>query len=440
MTSKASFFLAFRYLRPKRSFISVITLISILGVMLGVGVLVAVMSIFKGWQVEFRQLLLGFEPHMVLMQDAEMPGKTPANTSSASNWREVLKFIQGTPGVVSALPMAEGGVVVRANDSDPENVELFGLKPEKDNPLLKKLSKHRVENAGEAFDLSSENIVITDKLAKKLNVKIGDTLEVYAADNIRQMIEDVREIEETAKPVEAYEQVTVIPKDLKITAIVRADTAGERCYAPLFVAQELFQLEDRVTGIEVEVADPDKVGALEDDLMGNGKLPFGWGARTWIAMGGDKLQQVESQKSMMFFLLLFIMLVASICVMNTIITVTVQKRREIGILTALGAPPNQIIGIFLVQASVVGVLGVILGIIGGMTVLHFRNDLRALVAGLTGLDFFSADVYFLSSIPSYVEVATLVYISVLSVVLCLMAAFIPARFAAKVDPAVALRD
>jgi len=157
-------------------------------------------------------------------------------------------------------------------------------------------------------------------------------------------------------------------------------------------------------------------------------------------MHGFMLQSVENQQSLMYFLLFFIMLVASICVMNTTITVTVQKRREIGILTALGSRAGQIIAIFLAQAGIVAVLGIITGLIGGMTVLHFRNDLRDLIAHLTGRDFFPQDIYFLSEIPSKIQPGDIGSICGIAVVLCLIAALIPAWFAAKVDPAVALRD
>lgn len=442
MFSSAPFFLAVRYLRPKRSFVSIITLISILGVMLGVGVLVVVMSVFQGWQVEFKKLLLGFEPHIVLMQEPRFTGEIPegAEPPFRSNWRDVLKTLQAQPGVLSATPMAEGMIAARTAKSDPEGIELFGLKDSADNALLAKLAKHRLE--GE-FNLKEETIIITDKLANKLGVKVGDTLSILASDTISQMIRDLRTVEEekdAAKAASVREEIVVVPKDLLITAIVRADTAGERCYTALHVAQELFNLEGDVSGIEIELSDPDAADPLANQWIERDLLPPDWRPRTWTDMHGFMLQSVENQQSLMYFLLFFIMLVASICVMNTTITITVQKRREIGILTALGCRSGQIIAIFLVQAGVVAVFGIIAGLIGGMTVLHFRNDLRDLIANLTGRNFFPQDIYFLSEIPSKIQISDLGSVCGLAVILCLIAALIPAWFAAKVDPAVALRD
>jgi lipoprotein-releasing system permease protein len=143
---------------------------------------------------------------------------------------------------------------------------------------------------------------------------------------------------------------------------------------------------------------------------------------------------------MMYFLLLFIMIVAAICVMNTTITVTVKKRREIGILTALGTRAWQIIAIFVTQAGFVAVLGVIGGILGGFAVLSVRNTFRQWVASTFQLDLFPQDIYFLSEIPAYTDWADLSLICSTAVCLCLLAAIIPSFFAARVDPAVALRD
>lgn len=438
----APLFLALRYLRPKRSFVSIITLISVLGVMLGVGVLVVVMSVFKGWQVEFKKLLLGFEPHIVLMQDAPPRGELPegAPAFQRMDWRELQKLMLQRPGVVSATPMAEGIGIIRNGKSDPEGVQLLGLKDGADNALLTKLERHKLEGK---FDLKGDNIIITDRLAKKLNVKLGDTLSVLASDTIRQMIRDLRAAEEekdASKAKAARDEIVIVPKELIITAILRADTAGERCYAPLFVGQELFNLGGDVTGIEVELSDPDAAVRLAQAWMDSEQWPYDWRPRTWMENHGFMLQTVENQKSLLYFLLFFIILVAAFCVMNTTITVTVQKRKEIGILTALGTKASQIISIFLTQAGIVAAVGILAGLAGGFTVLFFRNDLRQWVATQTGRDFFPQDIYFLSEIPAKIEAADLGSICGLALVLCVLAALIPAWFAAKVDPAVALRE
>jgi lipoprotein-releasing system permease protein len=433
----APLFLALRYLRPTRSFISVITVISMLGVMLGVGVLVFVMSVFSGWQREFRQMLIGFEPHAMVQpfssHESESGGTKPAN------WRELRKILAARPEVVSAVPVAEGVVVVE-NEGNLQGVSVIGMVDEPDNALLQKLTKHLKEGK---FDLKGDTIVITDKFAREIGAKVGDTLVVHAADSVNQFIRQVREIPEDAeekKRSEALDNVTVLSKDLTLVATLRADTAGPRGYVPLHVAQEFFNLESNVSGIELELKEPDDAGRVMESIYRSSTIPDTWGYRTWVQEHGLMLESVENQRTMMWFILLFIMLVAAICVMNTTITVTVKKRREIGILTALGTRAWQIIAIFVSQAGIVALVGVVAGLCGGFFFLGIRNWLRDQIANLTGRDIFPQDIYFLSSIPAHTNLGDLLTICATAVALCLMAALVPAWFAARVDPAVALRD
>jgi len=429
----APLFLALRYLRPTRSFISVITVISMLGVMLGVGVLVFVMSVFSGWQREFRQMLIGFEPH-AMVQPMSSRDDVPK-----ADWRELRKTLAAHPEVVSAVPVAEGVVVVE-NEGNLQGVNVIGMADEADNGLLQKLKKHLKEGS---FDLKGDTIILTDKFAREIGAKIGDTLVVHAADSVNQFIQQVREIpedEEEKKRAEALDNVTVLSKDLKLVATLRADTAGQRGYVPLHVAQEFFNLESGVSGIELELKQPDAAEGIMQAIYQSGTLPETWGYRTWDQQHGMMLESVENQRTMMWFLLLFIMLVAAICVMNTTITVTVKKRREIGILTALGTRAWQIIAIFVSQAGIIALVGVVAGLASGFFVLGIRNWLRDQIASFTGRDIFPQDIYFLSSIPAHTNPADLLTICATAVALCLMAALVPSWFAARVDPAVALRD
>lgn len=431
--SSAPLFLALRYLRPTRSFISVITVISMLGVMLGVGVLVFVMSVFSGWQREFRQMLIGFEPHAMVqpMNSRDEP--------AASQWREVRKTLAAHPEVASAVPIAEGVVFVE-NESSLQGVRVIGMADEADNALLQKLKKHLKEGK---FDLKGDSIVLSDKFAREIGAKIGDTLVVHAAESVDQFIQQVREIPEDTeekKRAEALDNVTVLSKDLTLVATLRADTAGLRGYVPLHIAQEFFNLDSNVSGIELELKDADNAEPILDAIYRSGGIPETWGWNTWVQEHGPMLESVENQRTMMWFILLFIMLVAAICVMNTTITVTVKKRREIGILTALGTRAWQIIAIFVSQAGIVALFGVVAGLGGGFFFLGIRNWLRDQIAALTGRDIFPQDIYFLSSIPAHTNLADLLTICTTAVALCLLAALVPAWFAARVDPAVALRD
>lgn len=443
MTS-APLFLALRYLRPTRSFISVITVISMLGVMLGVGVLVFVMSVFSGWQREYRQMLIGFEPHVMVEPMGAIEGEPGG--PKAVDWRELRKNLSLRPEVVSAVPVAERtrddhpGILVVENSGSLQGVSVIGMADEKDNGLLQKLKKHIKEGQ---FDLQGDTIVLSDKFAKELGAKVGDTLVVHAAESVNQFIQKYREIpenEDKKKRAAALDDVTILSKDLTLVATLRADTAGERGYVPLHVAQEFFNLDSNISGIELELKDPDDAERVMLKIYQSGVLPESWSYRTWEQQHGMMLESVKNQETMMWFLLLFIMLVAAICVMNTTITVTVKKRREIGILTALGTRAWQIIAIFVSQAGIVALVGAVAGLAGGFFFLSIRNWLRDQISVITGRDIFPQDIYFLSSIPAHVDPEKILAICATAIALCLMAALIPSWFAARVDPAVALRD
>ena len=442
MFRRFSIFLGLRYLRPKRSFVSVITVISVLGVMLGVGVLMVGMSIFKGWQVEFRKMLLGVSPHILLSRQAPPPQPPGADAPppARSSWRDLLKLMQSRPEVLSAVPVTSGIVAVES-EGEPQILAGLGLPPEGAEGLVDRLKKQLVDGA---FDLEADNIIITDKLATRLKVKVGDAVVLHSADNLRKMMTEVREIEEKAEAAKQdadYDGVTILPQELKVAGLLRGEFLGERGYFPLHIGRDLFNLEgDEVSGIEIELRDPGTAEALRLALFDLEAFPVDWEVHVWTDGGGTLMQMVENQKSLMYFLLLIIMVVAAFCVMNTTITVTVQKRREIGILTALGTQTGQIIRVFLAQAAVVSVAGIVLGIIGGGLFLRWRNEIRRFVADVTGRDFFPQDIYFLSSIPSEVQAGDLASICGVAVLLCLLAAYLPAWVAARVDPAVALRD
>ena len=158
--------------------------------MLGVGVLVTVMSVFKGWQIEFRSYLLGFEPH-AMVQRLHNGGDTgPGAPMADSGWRDVLKTLSKQPEIVAATPVAEGSIVVE-NGGNLEGIGVLGIPAAADHVLIQKLSKHLKDGT---FDLNDDNIILTDQLARELNAKVGDTLVVHAAASVRQFISEVREI------------------------------------------------------------------------------------------------------------------------------------------------------------------------------------------------------------------------------------------------------
>jgi lipoprotein-releasing system permease protein len=162
-------------------------------------------------------------------------------------------------------------------------------------------------------------------------------------------------------------------------------------------------------------------------------------ALTWIDLNKQLFDAIRMERNVMFFLLLFIILVAAFGIMNTLITVTVQKTREIGIMKALGARTFQIIGVFLAQGIVVGVFGTLTGLLAGITLVQYRNQVSDWLATTLGIEVFPRSVYQFSEIPAEVVPQDVFIICVSAFVICSLAALIPAWFAARLDPVEALR-
>ena len=458
MLNNASLFLALRYLRPKRSFVSIITIISVLGIMLGVGVLIVVISVMKGFEIDFKKLLIGFEPHVVMVQDPISNLPRAEGDPQPSKWQDMRGKVLKLPGVTSATPFVSGMIFLKTERSELTPIEIYGMPEKRAEALVDKLSKHLIKaRPGEpqgSLDMSGDNIVLGDELANKLGIQVGDKVSVYSSVGLQRKAEyelAKRRAQSEGKPEPKEPDGEVInERPLTVVGLLRTETTWGRCYMPLEVAEELFELHGRVHGIAVELKDAyaakEFTGKLMElqrrtgELQVNGQLPEDWTFTTWMQRHHARLAAIEDERVMMWFVMSFVILVAAFSVMNTTITVTVQKRREIGILTALGSRVSQIIGIFMSQALVVSIIGTVLGYIGGMTVLEYRNTIRENVAKYLGRKIFDPEIYGLESLPAFTEPMDIAVICTVSVILCLAAAFLPAYFAARVDPAVALRD
>jgi lipoprotein-releasing system permease protein len=223
---------------------------------------------------------------------------------------------------------------------------------------------------------------------------------------------------------------------------------------PLHIGRELFSLDGGITSLGIEVSDPYKAGEVNILLSGirdketgsltpdspTPVLPVTWSAFTWIEKHQTLFDTVQSELQLMYFILFFIVIVAAFCVMNTMITVTVQKRREIGILSALGTRIGQVVWVFLTQGMIVGALGSLSGVGMGLLVVYFRNAIRGFLSKYFGWEIFASEIYGLIEIPAKVIPHDVTIICSGAFILCTIAALVPAFIAARTEPAVALRD
>jgi lipoprotein-releasing system permease protein len=226
---------------------------------------------------------------------------------------------------------------------------------------------------------------------------------------------------------------------LEVVAIFSSLQYGQLAIVPLGAAQEIADLGDSINGIGIVTGDAYRMGELTDRLLA--QVPVGWTQPiTWMERHEQWFSAVEMERTMMYFVLFIILFVAGFSIMVTMITVTVQKRQDIGIIGALGGQVNQVAWVFVAQGMIAGVIGIICGLGLGGLILHQRNAIRDGIQKLTSFQIFDSGVYGLSEIPALILPKDLIIISVGAFVLCTLAAVIPAVFAARVDPAKALRN
>lgn len=422
-----SLFLALRYLRPKRSFVSVITVISLLGVVLGVAVLIIVISVMTGFDRTLQRAILGFEPHLKV-----------TNNEVLRDWREILPRIDKLPGIVGVAPYVQGPVLVEGNGHVNPAI-LRGINVDQEQQLID-LKKFIVGS----LEMESDTVIIGRVLAADLGVTVGDEVVIYAPGNVRNVIEELRrETDEPgAKPrtLADIKQDVVIPAPLKVVGLINSGTNSfdaNFLLVPLHIAQELYSLKDGIHGLAVKTTDPYTVKATQrrlDDALEGRAFTI-----SWVDENRQRFDAIRMERHVMFVILSVIVLVAAFGIMNTLITVTVQKTREIGIMKALGARTGQIVWVFLSQGMVVGAGGTVLGLAAGLLALHFRNTFRDWLSATLGIEIFPAGIYEFEGLPAEVIPEDVAVICVGAFILCSLAALIPAYIAARLDPVAALR-
>ena len=420
------FFLALRYLRPKRTFVSIITLISIVGVALGVAVLIIVISVMSGFDHDLREKILGMDAHITINQ----VDPVAQENVTMKNFSAVVGLVSKNKNVRGVTPFVIGPVLVQTlGDTNKQAYQdapgLRGVDPQSDSKVSD-LSHKLV--AGD-FDLSGHGMVVGADFASNLHLHIGDHLSVYSA----------REINKMKAAYERKEYEAIRPDDYEIRGIFNVgyyDYDARVVVTSLENAQDLFDLDDSVHGLLVMLNDPNAAAQVQAELEKT--LGADFNISTWMDKGGV-LSAVVVEKNVMFYLLFFIVLVAALCILSAQITFVIQKTREIGMLKALGATKLQISWIFLFQSAIIGVIGVTSGFGLGMLAVAYRNNFLHFLRRATGLEIFQASVYGFGDLPALIMPKDVAVICISSLIICVLGGLLPAWRAGTLKPVEALR-
>ena len=420
-----SLFLALRYLKPKRTFLSIITLISILGVTLGVMVLILVISVMTGFERELTRKVIGFDAHLMV-----------SNSGVMDDWPDVMKQVSADKKVTAVAPFVQGPVLVEFQNRRMAP-KIRGIDPELEGKVV---SIRDFIIAG-SFDLDGDKTVLGSELARTLGASVGDKVNIFSPGNLNQILEELDRVEKEGDKTSASAlKQMILPTELEVTGLFESGRYlydSEFVLVPLHIGQEIYNLGGGAHGLAVKITDPFLADQVKHEL--NETLTPPNMALTWIDLNRQLFDAIRMERNVMFFLLLFIILVAAFGIMNTLITVTVQKTREIGIMKALGARTMQIIGVFLAQGIFVGVFGTLTGLLTGIALVQYRNQVSDWLASTLGIEVFPRSIYQFSEIPAEVIPKDVAIICISAFIICSLAALIPAWFAARLDPVKALR-
>ena len=412
--------LALRYLRPKRTFVSVITLISVLGVTLGVAVLIIVISVMSGFDQHLRETILGFNTHLKIL---------PLNRTM-KDYSAVARTVSSNHNVKAVAPFVLGPVLVQTEPqtgaSEVGAPWIRGLNPQIETNMS--VLPNSIKEG--KFDVNNRGLLIGVHFAHNMNLEVGDRVEIGSPSVLKKWREESKNPGASAPVLPEFEvrgifEVGYYEYDLSVVVTSLRD------------AQDLYDLGQSVHGLMVMLHDPYQAPSAQRELAS--LLGEDYRVVTWMEENSNLLNALIVEKNVMFYLLFFIMIVAALCILSALITFVVQKTREIGMLKALGAADLQVALIFLSQGALVGAIGDLAGYGLGMLALAYRNEFLHFMNRLTKFELFPESIYGFSELPALIVSKDILLICGSAWIICLLGGLIPAWRAGRLKPVEALR-
>ncbi|MFO1407241.1 MAG: lipoprotein-releasing ABC transporter permease subunit [Steroidobacteraceae bacterium] len=404
-----------RYLRASGNrFLSFISLMSMIGVAIGVAVLIVVLSVMNGFEAELRSRILAVTSHATLS----------AFGAGAEGWQKLRQTAISDPRIVGAAPFVEGEALVIADRPDGGSTPAIvrGIDPGLErtvSALESRLQSGRLEDLAPG----SYRALIGSEIARRLGVGPGDSVVVAVAQGSVTPAGVVPRLRRYTVAGTFYSGMYEIDNGLVLTSI--AD------------AQRLFRLGDNVTGLRLTFEDPFEAPTGSRDIAV--ALGGGLWVEDWTQRHANFFRSIELTKRMMFFILLLVVAVAAFNIVSTLVMAVKDKQPDIAILRTMGARPRSVLAIFATQGTAIGTVGTLAGVALGVLL---SVNLESLVHGLEavlGTRFMDASVYLMSDLPARVEAGDVALIAATAFALCCLSTVYPAWRAARTDPARALR-
>jgi lipoprotein-releasing system permease protein len=404
-------FIGLRYIRARRrnQFISFLSGFSLLGMMLGVGALIIVLSVMNGFDRELKGRLLSAIPHGSVYAQAGL-----------SNWSDTAALLERQSDILATAPYVEGYAMLGFGQA-LQGVAFSGIAPSQET-AVSEIGEHMVLGELAALKAGEFGLVLGRILARQLSVVPGDKLMLTL-------------------PQLNVTPAGIFPRVKRFTVVgvfeVGAQVDQSLVLMHLSDAQRLLRRGDRVDGIHVKVKDMFAARQILDHVALS--LPEGLQVKDWSESQGSLFQAIKMEKTVITVLLLIIVLVAAFNIITSLVLMVADKRADIAVLRTLGVTAREVMAIFVVQGSAVGAIGILFGAIFGSLIGIYVGPIVQAIESLFGVYLFDPSVYFISHLPSYWLWGDVVLVSGVGLLLSLVATIYPAYRASKIEPAETLR-
>jgi lipoprotein-releasing system permease protein len=401
-------FLGTRYLKAKRkqTFISIITVISVVGVMVGVMALIVVLSVMNGFREDLMSKILGVNSHLLILN----------HEGPFSDYEKAAAQADTVEGVVATTPFIYSQVMVNREGSVTGAV-LRGLDPLSAPSVARvgEMIKNGTLQSLEGLQDGLPAIIVGRELSKNLGALPGEIVSVVS-------------------PLGRLTPLGRVPQSrtFKVTAIFDSgmyEYDATMVYVSLKEAQDFLGMEDRVTGIEVRVDEIYKADRIGEAV--SKKLGYPYWTKDWQQMNRSLVSALKLEKLTMFVILTMIVLVGALNIISTLVMVVMEKTRDVAILRTMGATGNNIMCIFMFQGLLVGVVGTLAGLFSGLGLCHLLHRYQFIRL--------PADIYYISTLPVRVEMTDVLFVTVAAVLISFLATIYPSWHASRVNPVEALR-
>ncbi|MCK5918553.1 MAG: lipoprotein-releasing ABC transporter permease subunit [Cocleimonas sp.] len=406
-------FIGLRYTKARRQshFVSFITFASMFGIALGVMVLIVVLSVMNGFESSMRDRILGMLAHVTVSEtDAKI-----------EHWQQRREAMLKRDHVVAVAPFVERQVMLNASGK-VQGTLLEGVLPDYEKQISS-VPEKMIKGQFSDLVAGKNNIILGSKLAKALKIDIGDSV-ILLTPNADTLISG---------------QLPVL-REFNVVGMFEVDLQQydkTTAYVHMKDAVDLFELDEQVTGLRIKLDDLYQSNQVSQDIVATSGKDL-W-ISDWTKNNTTVFKAIQLQKTMMFFILGMIIAVAAFNLVSTLVMVVTDKESDIAIFRTLGLTPMSVMKVFMVQGTLIGLIGVSLGVVLGVVLAMNVGTLLPWIEGLLDTRFISADVYGISKIESNIQWMDILMIALSALVLSMLATIYPAWKASRLQPAEALR-